>query len=322
LLPGWLGLLYLLFRRIRNWTALTAIGVGAAVGGLLPLWVLQYTMPNSVWFITTATSVVWLISIYAGGQITGNSFAPNGGYGNILALTGFITALFSVLVWGWLDQKFQLPGVISQLSYLLLLSIVGFAFSVLLILRNQQRPWSFVIVIIVVAGVSSPVAINASIRLFSNTSQMEPSVVMDVNSGDEATSDSRELTPQILVPEDLQFINESLKDYIQNGDVVAFSNDALMPLIVQSRAIPYAIGPNLSIGLGPRGTGLEFERRTALIDAAMNSSSSSSSVETMCSEGVSWLLAPSDLALAADEGSKLDLLKSVGGIDLLSLECL
>jgi hypothetical protein len=317
LIPGWLGVVYLSSRRLSKWQPVTALGIGVAVGGLIPLWLLQIEGPNSLWFLTSATSLVWLVSIVGGGQLADKVEHENFTGKSVLAPIAFLVAVISAVIWGATSVLTEFRSVSAQVIFILVL--VGFSLSAAIILsavKGFRLPVSF-IVIFILAGTLSPIAMNASNFIFPQSS-LSVSISSEKNLLLPSVG-STDLPQESLDPSDLVAITAKFANYIQAGDEVAFTNEQILPLLLETRAKPFAISEHLATGLGPVGSTLEFDRREGIISDAI-SDGTESAIEELCNENVNWIIVPLDkLKLNPQSTEKIS--ATAGGMALVKLNC-
>jgi hypothetical protein len=114
-------------------------------------------------------------------------------------------------------------------------------------------------------------------------------------------------------------ITAKFANYIQAGDEVAFTNEQILPLLLETRAKPFAISEHLATGLGPVGSTLEFDRREGIISDAI-SDGTESAIEELCNENVNWIIVPLDkLKLNPQSTEKIS--ATAGGMALVKLNC-
>lgn len=196
---------------------------------------------------------------------------------------------------------------------------MGVSFSAAIILNAVKAirlPVSF-IVIFILAGTLSPIAMNASNFIFPQSSlSVSMSTEKNILLPSEGFTD---LPQESLDPSDLVAITAKFKNFIQPGDEVAFNNEQILPLLLETRAIPFAIGEHLATGLGPVGSTLEFDRREGIISEAI-SNGTKSAIKKLCKENVNWIIGPVD-KLKLNPQSSDGIASTAGGMALVKLTC-
>jgi hypothetical protein len=315
LLPGWAGLLYLVLRRQRRWTPSLALALGAGLGGLFPLWVFQEARPNNTWFITSATAVVWIVSV-AGAAIAVTDFGvftraktwP-------IPLIALIVSLISILTWAILARAVNVEPGVSQLLFIAVSTVIALGVSIITIRRPVAVLMSFFICLFVVSLTFSPVTQNVSERFFPNP-QASDSISKLASLPDEQVGEGSQ--GRAIDSDTVAELTLILERETRIGEVVAFADARLSPLLIAEKLLLYVTAGSY-IGLGDMSTKQEFQRRTNLLKSLETNPSESVRV-LLCADDVSFVILDSNFG----QVSRPDWLDSVGevaGFHIARLRC-
>lgn len=287
LLPGWLGLAFLAARNPQNWWSPTPLSLGVAMGGLVPLWVLTIGGPNSLWFLTSATSVVWIISVAGAWKLTNQSKPTSKRKVNPLFASSIGLALLSVLTWGFIQVQFELPQGVTQLVFMGTLIVIGFLIAIAISSFIKLSLALTTISLIVMAGALTPIATNFSNFFFPKTLELFTQTPTPTDTS--VTQADVSLIENSLTPQETNEAIFEFQDLIVAGEILATTSDSLLPIAVVERSQLYAADEITATGLGPLGSQEEFDHRRELIEALIEEDSQAA-LTIICSDNVAWLL--------------------------------
>jgi len=278
LVPSWLPALVSTVRRPRHLSLESALFIGAALAGLLPLLLFANAAPNNYWFLTSATAVILpLTYAYLGNRSQGSNVGTD-------PLSTFLITLGSALItvlWAYAINNSPTLFEFPQIAFIGVWIGASLLVSAWYSLQRHRFSRGIVIGFVLWLGALSPIYMVGSETLilrFGPTATDSPA-------GDIGSSESDglpEIRPSIG---ELTSIAAFIKANSDSGTEVLFDVNDFATVTLDTDTQAYISSETYARGLGPTGSDKEFDRRRALL-SLWSTSPSSSSAQRLCDEGV------------------------------------